>query len=171
MIKYIMLASAARADRSRKAEAELYIYGRFTAMDKNSLAKALVELRISTRKACTGENDGRTKGTFSLESKVLFLIRNAPMTPNNLVDVLLMKKSNLTALGKRMESRGLITREKIPEKRQVAYRITEKGLSRLNEKLDEIEAHFRNFLTDEKDYENAEETLSAATRLLSFLGD
>lgn len=138
-------------------------------MEKTTVAEAAISLRIATRKACMCGTEKGKKSTLSLETKLLFLLKEKPLTPNNVADLLELKKSNLAALAKNLEESGLIERHKLSGRREVSYSITEKGLEVLNEKLSEIEATFRKFLIGEKDYDEAVETLESATRLLGFI--
>ncbi len=133
------------------------------------IADAAVALRIATRKACMGNEQGKKKNTLSLETKILFLIKDKPLTPNNLIDALALQKSNLASLARQMEESGLIVRKKLPGRRETAYHITESGAAYLDGKLNVIDESFKKFLSDEKDYESAIETLNAAVRLLSFI--
>ena len=138
-------------------------------MQVSSIAEAAVNLRIATRKACmTGAGKGM-KCTLSLETKLLFLLNEKPLTPNTITDILQLQKSNLAALAKNLESDGLIERHKLLARRETSYRITDKGQATLKDRLDEIEAVFKKFLDDEKEYAAAVETLEEATRLLGFV--
>lgn len=133
------------------------------------IADAAVALRIATRKACMGNEHGKKKNTLSLETKILFLIKDKPLTPNNITDALALQKSNLASLARRLEEGGLITRKKLAGKRDTAYHITDEGRAYLDEKLGVIEESFKQFLSEEKEYLDATEVLNAATRLLSFI--
>ncbi len=138
-------------------------------MEKGKIAEAAVNLRIATRKACITQSEGRKKGTLSLDAKILFLIKEKPLTPNTIIDMLDLQKSNLACLASGLEKRGLIERHKLPARRETAYCITEAGKEYIEGKLAEIEKAFATFINDEKEYESAVETLESATRLLSFI--
>ena len=136
---------------------------------KETLANAAVRLRIATRKACMGNEGGKRKNTLSLETKILFLIRDMPRTPNDLTDILALKKSNLAALASRMEQAELIERHKLDFKRDTAYHITQTGIEYLDARLNATEESFAAFVSGEKEYAEAYEVLDAAVRLLSFI--
>lgn len=138
-------------------------------MEAGRIAEAAVNLRIATRKACITQSEGRRKGTLSLDAKILFLIREKPLTPNTIIDVLELQKSNLTSIANGLEKRGFMERHKLPSRRETAYCITDAGKEYIEAKLGEIEKAFTSFIDDEKEYETAVETLESATRLLSFI--
>lgn len=141
-------------------------------MAQKSVSKSAVELRIATRRACMCERAGdKKKNTLSLESKILFLIRDRPLTPMDVIDRLQIQKTNLAALTKRMEKDGLLIKRKTEGRREIAYEITEYGRASLDAKLNIIETNFRKFLLSEEEYAAAVDTLDSALRLLSFLSD
>ena len=138
-------------------------------MEKGKIAEAAVRLRIATRKACITQSEGRRKGTLSLDAKILFLIREKPLTPNTIIDLLELQKSNLASIANGLEKRGFMERHKLFSRRETAYHITDAGREYIETKLEEIEKSFASFIDDEKEYESAVETLESATRLLSFV--
>ncbi len=138
-------------------------------MEKGKIAEAAVRLRIATRKASITQSQGRRKGTLSLDAKILFLIREKPLTPNTIIDLLELQKSNLASIANGLEKRGFMERHKLFSRRETAYHITDAGREYIETKLEEIEKSFASFIDDEKEYESAVETLESATRLLSFV--
>lgn len=138
-------------------------------MEKGKIAEAAARLRIATRKACITQSEGRRKGTLSLDAKILFLIREKPLTPNTIIDLLELQKSNLASIANGLEKRGFMERHKLFSRRETAYHITDAGREYIETKLEEIEKSFASFIDDEKEYESAVETLESATRLLSFV--
>ena len=138
-------------------------------MEKGKIAEAAARLRIATRKARITQSEGRRKGTLSLDAKILFLIREKPLTPNTIIDLLELQKSNLASIANGLEKRGFMERHKLFSRRETAYHITDAGREYIETKLEEIEKSFASFIDDEKEYESAVETLESATRLLSFV--
>lgn len=138
-------------------------------MEKNALAIATIDLRLSTRKACNTQPGVNKKLAFPLDASVLFLVKDRPRTPGDIVAALCMQKSNLAAVARGLEERELIIRKKLSGRRDTSYNITPKGRAYLNDKLSEVETNFKKFLSTEEEYVNAAETLQAAVRLMAFL--
>lgn len=141
-------------------------------MQEKTISQSAVELRIATRRACMCERAGdKNKNTLSLESKILFLIMNRPLSPADIMDALQIQKTNLATLSKRMEKNGLLIKRKSAGKREITYEITASGLAVINSKLAIIENSFRKFLISDEEYAAAADVLDNALRLLSFLSD
>lgn len=94
----------------------------------------LIELRITINNVCDQfslENSSKEL-SLSAKLKVLFLLSQKDMTPNELIMTLGIAKSNLANLSKSMIYDGVIDSYKTLENnRNIYYRITENGLSEL----------------------------------------
>ena len=99
-------------------------------MEKGKIAEAAVNLRIATRKACITQSEGRKKGTLSLDAKILFLIKEKPLTPNTIIDMLDLQKSNLACLASGLESADLSRGTSSPQdaRRPIALRKRAKNI-------------------------------------------
>lgn len=136
------------------------------------IADKLVELKILLRRACMCENAGTAKkSTLSLRTKVLYLLKDRPLKAGELISALCVAKPNVTALTNSLEADGLITKTRSSgDRREVTLALTESGVEYLNERLAIIESGFKNILTTEEEYGEAESDVEDVISLLSFLG-
>lgn len=112
-------------------------------MNKNSgtkgFANSLIELKLASNRLVEGK-----VGLFSVKFQVLYIIASNEMTsPSELIFQLNMAKSNLALIAKKMISEGLITSVKVEgNKKQIYYKITEKGRAQLDEKIKMIDSQY-----------------------------
>ncbi len=113
---------------------------------------------------CEGK-DKNKKSTISLKTKILFLIAEG-CSPREIVNELMIAKTNLALITKDMANEGLIEKNKTSlDRREVSYSITEKGQDYLNERLRLIELNLPSPQRDE-DLENAILVVEKAIELL-----
>ena len=106
---------------------------------ENRFAQSIVELKLASDRIAEGKGVGA--GVFTVKFQLLYLIAVfGQATPSELIYELNMAKSNLALIAKKMISEGLIIQTKEPgNKKQIYYKITEKGLKELNLKMESIE--------------------------------
>lgn len=126
------------------------------------LAKSIIALRLSTRRACMCEGKGQTKkNTLSLKTKVLFLISEG-CGAKEIIPALMIAKTNLALLTRDMAAEGLIVKTKgANDHREVNYSLTERGVAYLNERLASVEEN-----VGFQDSPEAEKIIEAAIALL-----
>jgi len=106
-------------------------------MNNLETSKKLIRLRIATRRICSLED--KEKKLISLKTKVLFLLYlHGEMTPSQIIDKLKLSKPNLTVLGHELESKKLIKKTTMIDKRNIIYKITDTGKRHLETKLEKI---------------------------------
>lgn len=134
----------------------------------DTLAQKIIELRLATRRACMCEGKGQSKkNTLSLKTKVMFLISKG-CCPKEIIQSLVIAKTNLALLTKDMAEDGLIVKTKgTLDRREVSYTLTEKGRAYLDERMSVIEEGAKSTLLTDDDYNGAIELIERATRLLS----
>ncbi len=132
------------------------------------LSEYIVKLRIATRSATMCENvSGKNKNTLSLRTKILFLLKDKPLAPSDIMSLLHLAKTNLAILMNSMVEEDLVVKIKnSSDKREITYKITDLGLEYLSERLEIIESAAR-ALGD--DYASAAEKLSEALSVLEFI--
>lgn len=128
----------------------------------HELAKSIIALRLSTRRACMCEGKGNTKkNTLSLKTKVLFLISEG-CGVKQIIASLFIAKTNLALLTRNMAEEGLIVKTKgSADRREVNFALTELGRAYLDERLAAIEEN-----VGFKDSPEAEKIIEAAIMLL-----
>lgn len=128
----------------------------------HELAKSIIALRLSTRRACMCEGKGNTKkNTLSLKTKVLFLISEG-CGVKQIIASLFIAKTNLALLTRDMAEEGLIVKTKgSADRREVNFALTERGRAYLDERLAAIEEN-----VGFKDSPEAEKIIEAAIMLL-----
>ena len=128
----------------------------------HELAKSIIALRLSTRRACMCEGKGNTKkNTLSLKTKVLFLISEG-CGVKQIIASLFIAKTNLALLTHDMAEEGLIVKTKCSaDRREVNFALTELGRAYLDERLAAIEEN-----VGFKDSPEAEKIIEAAIMLL-----
>ena len=128
----------------------------------HELAKSIIALRLSTRRACMCEGKGNTKkNTLSLKTKVLFLISEG-CGVKQIIASLFIAKTNLALLTRDMAEEGLIVKTKgSADRREVNFALTELGRAYLDERLAAIEDN-----VGFKDSPEAEKIIEAAIMLL-----
>ena len=128
----------------------------------HELAKSIIALRLSTRRACMCEGKGNTKkNTLSLKTKVLFLISEG-CGVKQIIASLFIAKTNLALLSRDMAEEGLIVKTKgSADRREVNFALTELGRAYLDERLAAIEEN-----VGFKDSPEAEKIIEAAIMLL-----
>lgn len=128
----------------------------------HELAKSIIALRLSTRRACMCEGKGNTKkNTLSLKTKVLFLISEG-CGVRQIIASLFIAKTNLALLTRDMAEEGLIVKTKgSADRREVNFALTELGRAYLDERLAAIEEN-----VGFKDSPEAEKIIEAAIMLL-----
>lgn len=128
----------------------------------HELAKSIIALRLSTRRACMCEGKGNTKkNTLSLKTKVLFLISEG-CGVKQIIASLFIAKTNLALLTRDMAEEGLIVKTKgSADRREVNFALTELGRAYLDERLAAIEEN-----VGFKDSLEAEKIIEAAIMLL-----
>lgn len=128
----------------------------------HELAKSIIALRLSTRRACMCEGKGNTKkNTLSLKTKVLFLISEG-CGVKQIIASLFIAKTNLALLTRDMAEEGLIVKTKgSADRREVNFALTELGRAYLDERLAAIEEN-----VGFKDSPEAEKIIEAAIMLL-----
>lgn len=128
----------------------------------HELAKSIIALRLSTRRACMCEGKGNTKkNTLSLKTKVLFLISEG-CGVKQIIASLFIAKTNLALLTRDMAEEGLIVKTKgSADRREVNFALTELGRAYLDERLAAIEEN-----VGFKDSPEAEKIIKAAIMLL-----
>lgn len=128
----------------------------------HELAKSIIALRLSTRRACMCEGKGNTKkNTLSLKTKVLFLISDG-CGVKQIIASLFIAKTNLALLTRDMAEEGLIVKTKgSTDRREVNFALTELGRAYLDERLAAIEEN-----VGFKDSPEAEKIIEAAIMLL-----
>lgn len=135
----------------------------------HELAKSIIALRLSTRRACMCEGKGNTKkNTLSLKTKVLFLISEG-CGVKQIIASLFIAKTNLALLTRDMAEEGLIVKTKgSADRREVNFALTELGRAYLDERLAAIEEN-----VGFKDSPEAEKIIEAAIMLLdgTFVAD
>lgn len=126
----------------------------------------IAALKIATSKAV------KTGGSrsFTLRDSVLFLLSSANMRPSELMDALMLDKTAVAHTMNGLLKDGYVIKASLKyDKRNIEYSITDAGREIVRIKSDEIEALFKNILTDEKEFDEALEATSDVLRLLSFL--
>lgn len=128
----------------------------------HELAKSIIALRLSTRRACMCEGKGNTKkNTLSLKTKVLFLISEG-CGVKQIIASLFIAKTNLALLTRDMAEEGLIVKTKgSADRREVNFALTELGRAYLDERLAAIEEN-----VGFKDSPEAEKIIETAIMLL-----
>jgi DNA-binding MarR family transcriptional regulator len=107
-------------------------------MNNLDLLKKLIRLRIATRRVCCFED--KEKKLISLKTKMLFLLYlNDEMKPYQLIDRLKVSKPNLTVLGHELLKEGLIEKTALSDKRNIIYKINNKGRLNIEEKLNKVD--------------------------------
>ncbi len=108
-------------------------------LEDNSFAKSIVELKLASDRLVEGRGVGA--GLFTVKYQLLYLIASfGEATPAELIYELNMAKSNLALIAKKMIAEGLIIQTKEPgNKKQIYYRVTDKGLAELKTKMKAID--------------------------------
>ncbi len=134
-----------------------------------NFAEKIIELRLATRKACNCEEQNAKK-TLNLKSKFLFCIKDKPSTPSQLMNRLVIGKTNLAIMAKQLLAEGLIERTVTSaDRRNVSYTITDKGKQHVDAVMQRIEELFSKILTDEKEYDDAIRYADELITLFSYL--
>lgn len=128
----------------------------------HELAKSIIALRLSTRRACMCEGKGNTKkNTLSLKTKVLFLISEG-CGVKQIIASLFIAKTNLALLTRDMAEEGLIVKTKgSADRREVNFALTELGRAYLDERLAAIDEN-----VGFQDSPEAEKIIESAIMLL-----
>lgn len=96
--------------------------------------------------------EGQSGEKFDIKHKLLHLIsKNEKATPNYLIELLHMARSNLAICCNSLVKQGLITKHKEPEnKKEIYYMITPKGQAEISSKLEKTEESFKKMRTKNK---------------------
>ena len=117
---------------------------------------------------CEGEKN--KKSTITLKTKVLFLIAQG----NGTKDIILslgIAKTNLALLTSSLSDEGLIVKkQKANDKREKSYALTEKGKQYLASVREKINLAFKTVITNDEEFENAEQKINDVLDLMSFIG-
>ncbi len=134
------------------------------------IADKIIELRLATRRVCMCESAQSKKSTMSLKTKVLFLIERGN-SAKDIIWNLNIAKTNLALLTSSLERDGLITKtQKLRDKREKNYTLTDKGIKYLSERKEIINSLFKTLITSESDLEDAVSKIDEVLDLLSFVG-
>lgn len=113
------------------------------------ISEKLVELRIELARLCDGFSTSELSKNVILSTrvKILYELKIHDRTPNELIDVLCVAKSNLANIVKSMIDDGVVTSYKSGSNlKNVNYSITSKGMNELNAYLDRMsECFYNNF--------------------------
>lgn len=130
-----------------------------------NLADRIIRLVLYTRKASM-----TASGTFGLQERLLFCLKDAPQPPRELLDTLCMTKSNLALLAKKCIAEELIVKTKpADDRRTLYYALTEKGRDALKRLTDEIERKFDKVLTTSSERQTCQGDMDSVIELLSYL--
>lgn len=96
--------------------------------------------------------EGTSGEKFDIKHKLLLLIsKTEKATPNYLIELLHMARSNLAICCNGLVKQGLISKHKEPNnKKEIFYLITEKGKNELTTKLNKTEEAFKKMRTKNK---------------------
>ncbi len=134
------------------------------------IADKIIHLRLNTRRVCMCEGEKNKKSTITLKTKVLFLIAQG----NGTKDIILslgIAKTNLALLTSSLSDEGLIVKkQKIDDKREKSYALTEKGKQHLANVREKINLAFKTVITTDEEFEEAEQKIDAVLDLMSFIG-
>ncbi|MBE5732628.1 MAG: hypothetical protein E7353_06265 [Clostridiales bacterium] len=134
------------------------------------IADKIINLRLNTRRVCMCEGEKNKKSTITLKTKVLFLIAQG----NGTKDIILslgIAKTNLALLTSSLSDEGLIVKkQKADDKREKSYALTEKGKQHLASVRERINLAFKTVITNDEEFEDAEQKIDAVLDLMSFIG-
>jgi DNA-binding MarR family transcriptional regulator len=134
------------------------------------IADKIIDLRLNTRRVCMCEGEKNKKSTITLKTKVLFLIEQG----NGTKDIILslgIAKTNLALLTSSLSDEGLIVKkQKIDDKREKSYALTEKGKQHLDNVREKINLAFKTVITTDEEFDEAEQKIDAVLDLMSFIG-
>lgn len=136
----------------------------------SSMAEKIIELRIATRSATMCESsDKKKKNTLSLMTKVLFLLKDRPLPPSDIIGLLQINKTNLAMMTTKLAEKGFIERRFInADKRKILLAITPSGKDYLDKKLEVIEQSCKKSFTG-AEYDEACKKIDEAKDVLSFM--
>ena len=106
---------------------------RISAVD---ICDKLIDLRIELMSCCDGfsSKDSNKDLILSSKLKILHLLSQKDLTPNELIDKLCIAKSNLANLSKTLINEGVIDSYKTAgNSRNIFYRITDEGRKLIEE--------------------------------------
>ena len=134
------------------------------------IADKIIELRLNTRRVCMCEGEKNKKSTITLKTKVLFLIAQG-LSTRDIIWSLAIAKTNLALLTSSLSDEGLIVKkQKANDKREKSYALTEKGKQHLASVREKINLAFKTVITNDEEFENAEQKINDVLDLMSFIG-
>ncbi len=134
-----------------------------------TIGEKIINLRLYSRKACISAGDN-SKTAVGLKEQLLCLLLKKNLAPAEIMNTLLITKANVAHLSDSMIKEGLMVKMvSLRDRRQIEYRITQKGIDEITIKIDKITAAFKNILTNEKEAEDAAKCLDEVIRIMSFL--
>ena len=119
---------------------------------REEFARRLLEIRILSDNIC----DGWNRKNIEVYQKIMFLIDEYGVcSPSLLISKIGIKKSNLALACKTLLEQGKITKINSQEdKRQIFYKLTEKGRDEINKIVGNIEHMFRQSEIGKNEYQN-----------------
>ena len=140
-------------------------------MKDTKLQKQLISLRILLQKLCDGfdEKDANKKSILTMKHKVLFLLNeNGETSPVYLINKLCIAKSNLALLCKGLLEEGLIISKKNEsDKRNITYKITQKGEKELDNFLKSMSEQYAVLTKSEREVRLIEKKLDDVINFLN----
>ena len=134
------------------------------------IADKIIELRLNTRRVCMCEGEKNKKSTITLKTKVLFLIAQG-LSTKDIILSLGIAKTNLALLTSSLSDEGLIIKkQKIDDKREKSYTLTEKGKQHLVSVKEKINLAFKTLITNDEEYDDAISKIDEVLSLMSFIG-
>lgn len=130
------------------------------------LAEQILAINVTTRKLCKNCEGG---AIISQKMRLLYLLRNEVLSPKELVNELCIAKPNLTILARTMIADGLIEKMRVErDMRSVHYKITDKGLTELNDMIAKLdESVMQQLQLNEKESQKGEKKLETALDFLN----
>ena len=134
------------------------------------IADKIIELRLNTRRVCMCEGDKNKKSTITLKTTVLFLIAQG-LSTKDIILSLGIAKTNLALLTSSLSDEGLIIKkQKIDDKREKSYTLTEKGKQHLVSVKEKINLAFKTVITNDEEFDDAVSKIDEVLSLMSFIG-
>ena len=139
-------------------------------MRENNLGNDLVELNILLTTTCEGFDIIKKNKNNIVDSKLklLYLIKDKPESPSNLIEKIGLAKSNLTILCNNMIKEGLLKKTNDTlDRRIIFYSLTPKGRKMLEDETNSIKEHFEKVLAYKNNMREIRETIEKLNKLLS----
>lgn len=119
---------------------------------RENFARRLLEIRILSDNVC----DGWNKKNIEINQKIMFIIDEYGVcSPSLLISKIGLKKSNLALACKTLIEQNKV--EKIhsqEDKRQIFYKLTERGKHEIEKIVENIELMFRQSETNKTEYQH-----------------